>query len=181
MSELGATAFPAAAGDQARLPFRLRGKAKKVALVAHILAAVGWFGVAVVVAFCAIAASATGDATLSQALYRTMETSPWLSIPIGLTAVATGTLLGLGTAFGLIRHWWLVAKSAIAVAVIVTDAVLVGSVAHDAAVSGEASPPLYGSTIAHVVLLAVATVLSVFKPLGRTPRGRRVLATKVER
>jgi hypothetical protein len=104
-----------------------------------------------------------------------METAPWLSIPAGLVAVATGGLLGLGTSFGVIRHWWVVAKIGIAVAVIVTDAVLVGHVAHDAATTGDPTAPLYGSTIAHVVMLGVVTVLSVFKPRGRTPWGRSSL------
>ena len=45
----------------------------------------------------------------------------------------------------------------------------------DDAVAGRVGPPLYGSTIAHVVVLGVATVLSVFKPRGRTPWGRRQL------
>ena len=80
------------------------------------------------------------------------QTAPWLSIPAGLAAVATGVLLGLGTSFGLVRHWWVVVKIVIAAAVIVTDAVLVGHVAHDA-VAGRVGPPLYGSTIAHVVVL----------------------------
>lgn len=66
------------------------------------------------------------------------------------------------------------AKIAITGAVIITDAVLVTRVAHDAAFAGVTSAPLYGSTIAHVVLLAVATVLSVFKPKGRTQWGRRL-------
>ena len=152
------------------------GRARKIALTAHILASVGWFGVAVAVVFCAIAAVTTGDPSLSHALYRTIETSIWLSIPAGVAAVANGSLLGLGGSFGLNRHWWVVAKIVIAVGVIVTDAVLVGHVAHEALVSG-AAPPLYGSTIAHVVLLACATVLSVFKPRGRTPWGRRTVAT----
>ena len=155
--------------------FRLRGRAHKLALTAHILTSVGWFGIAIVVAFCGLAAAASDDRVLASALYRTMETAPWLSIPAGLAAVATGVLLGLGTSFGLVRHWWVVVKIVIAAAVIVTDAVLVGHVAHDA-VAGRVGPPLYGSTIAHVVVLGVATVLSVFKPRGRTPWGRRQLA-----
>ena len=96
--------------------FRLRGRAHKVALTAHILTAVGWFGIAVVVAFCGLAAAASDDRLLATALYRTMETAPWLSIPAGLAAVATGVLLGLGTSFGLIRHWWVVVKIVIAAA-----------------------------------------------------------------
>lgn len=101
-----------------------------------------------------------------------IEMVPWLSIPLGLLAVASGTLLGLGTKWGLVRHWWVVAKIAISVAVIVTDAVLIRRVAHDAAVNGN---PIYGPIIAHVVVLAIATVLSVFKPRGRVnarPRSR---------
>jgi hypothetical protein len=141
-------------------------------LCVHILTSVGWFGVAVVVAFCGLVAAFTGDATLPPVLYRTMQTAPWLSIPMGLAAAATGVVLGLGTTFGLVRNWWVVAKIAISAAVVITDAVLVGRVAHDALVTGHAPVPLYGSTIAHVVMLAVATVLSVFKPRGRTPWSR---------
>ena len=56
-------------------------------------------------------------------------------------------------------------------AVIVTDAFVVGNAAHDAA-TGAAANSLYGPVIAHVVVLAIATGLSVFKPRGRTPFGR---------
>ncbi len=153
--------------------FRLRRHPHKIALTAHILTAVGWFGIAIAVAFCAIASALTNDETLSRALYRTLETLPWLSIPTGVTAVGTGALLGLGTAYGLVRYWWVVTKIVIAIAVILTDALIVVVVAHDAAVTGQAQPPLYGGTIAHVVALAVATVLSVFKPWGRTPWASR--------
>ena len=156
--------------------FRLRRKAHKAVLCAHILTSVGWFGVAVVVAGCGLLAAFTGDASLPPALYRTVQTAPWLSIPMGLAAVATGVVLGLGTTFGLVRNWWVVAKIAISAAVVVTDAVLVGRVAHDALVTGRPPAPLFGSTIAHVVVLVVATVLSVFKPRGRTPWARRAAA-----
>jgi hypothetical protein len=158
--------------------FRLRGKAHKTALWAHILTSAAWFGVAVMVAFCGLAAAFTDDPTLSHALYRTMETAPWLSIPVGLTAVATGVVLSLGTPFGLVRHWWVVAKIVIAALVVATDAFLVGRVAHHAVLVGHGSNPLRDSTIAHVVVLGVATWLSVFKPRGRTPHGRRVLDTR---
>jgi hypothetical protein len=149
--------------------FRLRRRAHKVALTAHILTSVGWFGVAFAVAFCGIGAVATNDPNVSRALYRVIEVAPWLSIPTGLGAFATGILLSLGTTYGLVRHWWVITKIVIAAAVVVTDAVLVGRVAADAVLTNHASAPLYGSTIAHVVVLAAATVLSVFKPWGRTP------------
>jgi hypothetical protein len=162
------------AGHTASPPqFRLRGRAHQAVLCAHILTSVGWFGIALAVAGAALLASATSDVTLPPVLYRTIQTAPWLSVPVGLASFATGVALGMGTTFGLVRHWWVVAKIAIAGAVVVTDAVLVGRVAHDALVSGRAPTPLFGSTIAHVVMLGVATFLSVFKPRGRTPWGRR--------
>lgn len=153
--------------------FRLRRRAHKIALTAHVLTSVGWFGVAGMVAFAAVMAEATKDREFAHSVYRTLEVFPWLSIPVGLAAVATGALLSLGTKYGFVRHRWVVAKIVISIAVIVTDAVLLARFAHDAAVDDSASTPLYHGAIAHVVVLAVATVLSVFKPKGLTRWGRR--------
>lgn len=57
------------------------------------------------VAFSRLVAAATSDRPLVHALYRTIRTSPWLSVPVGLLAVATGVLMGMGTRYGLVRHW----------------------------------------------------------------------------
>ena len=156
--------------------FSLRGRVHKAALTAHVLSSVGWFGVAVLVAFCAITASSAGDPGYAKAMYHAVETAPWLSVPLGLVAVLTGVILSVGTTWGLVRHWWVVAKIVIAVAVIVTDPIVLATAAHDAIRSGNAAdviPP----TIAHCVMLGVATILSIFKPRGRTPWGKRLLAT----
>ena len=153
--------------------FRLRRRAHKVALTAHVLTSVGWFGVAAMVAFVAIVADTTRDPEFAHSMYRTLEMFPWLSIPLGAAAVVTGAILSLGTKYGFIRHWWVVAKIAISIAVIVTDALLLARFAHSAAVDGTASTPLAHGAVAHVVVLAVATVLSVFKPRGLTAWGRR--------
>lgn len=156
-------------------PNRLRGRAHQAALTAHVLSSVGWFGAAVVVAFCCIAAASTGDAATADAYLRTIETSPWLTVPLGAVAVVTGAVLSLGTVWGFVRHWWLVAKLVIAAVMIVTDVVIVAPAARDSLASGSATH-LFGPTIAHCVALGIATVLSVFKPKGRTPWGKRVEA-----
>jgi hypothetical protein len=174
-STLAVTAERPAARPRPPAGFRLRRRAHRWALWAHVLTSAAWFGVAVMVVFCAIAAATTHDPALSHALYRTLETVPWLSIPVGLASVATGGLLSVGTTYGLLRHWWVVAKIVISALVIGTDALLVRRVAHHAVLVGHGSGPLRDSTIAHVVVLGVATWLSVFKPRGRTPLGRRKL------
>src|SRR3954469_20188382 len=104
--------------------FRLRKKAHKTVLTVHIITSVGWFGIAVAVAFLAISAAVTGDRALSRALYRTLEITPYLSIPTGAVAFGIGAFLSVGTIWGLVRHWWVVAKIGISIAVIVTDLVV---------------------------------------------------------
>ncbi|HEV8298963.1 MAG TPA: hypothetical protein VGQ20_16770 [Acidimicrobiales bacterium] len=153
--------------------FRLARGARKVALLGHVLASVGWFGMAIVVAAAGITAAATGDATLPPVLYRVMADAVWLTVPMGLVAAATGVVLGVGTTWGLVKHGWVVAKIVITTAVLVTDPIVVSRAANRALSSGDAPRPLYGSTIAHCVMLTVATALSVFKPGGRTPFARR--------
>jgi hypothetical protein len=165
-----------------RTGFRLTRRSHKVVLIAHVLTAVSWFGVAATVVFCAVAAAVTNDPKTADGLIRVIGTIPWLSIPLGLIAAATGTLLSLGTRWGLVRHWWVVAKIVIAVAVLVTDATLIAAVAHDAAATGNPAR-LFGSPIIpHVVVLAAATILSIVKPRGRTPFGTREapVATRVD-
>ena len=58
------------------------------------------------------------------------------------------------------------------VPVVITDLLVIAPQAHDAA-QGHLSGRLLDPAIAHCVVLAIATVVSLVKPLGRTPRGRR--------
>lgn len=159
--------------------YRLRGVVHKATLTAHILTSVGWLGVAVLVAFAGYAASITDDQDLTLACYRVMETSPWLTIPFALVAGTTGVLLGLGTNHGLVRRWWVVIKIAITLVVMVTDALVVRNVARDAVAGGVATTDVFGPITAHVVMLTAATILSTFKPGGRTPWYRRLRAAEV--
>ena len=80
--------------------FRLSRTPRKIALLAHVLASVGWFGMAIMVAAAGVTAAATGDATLPSFLYRVMADAVWLTVPMGVLALATGVLLGVGTKWG---------------------------------------------------------------------------------
>jgi hypothetical protein len=152
--------------------FHLTRRPRLVVLAAHVLASVGWFGVAVLVAFLLVAASSTGDDALARSLYRAVETSVWLTVPLGAVGAATGVVLGLGTKWGLARYWWVVIKEVAVVPVVVTDLLVVAPAAHDGA-QGLLSGRLLDPAIAHVVVLGLATVVSLVKPFGRTARGRR--------
>lgn len=145
--------------------FRLGRRTRVAVLTAHVLAAVGWFGIAATVAFFGSTAAATGDDALREALPTAMRTAIGLSIPAGLLTAATGIVLGVGTRWGLTRYWWVLAKEAITIAVVVTDPLVLLPAIRDALDGGSVDAP-FGPMTAHVVLLAVATVLSTVEPFG---------------
>jgi hypothetical protein len=64
-----------------------------------------------------------------------------------------------------------VLKEVAFVPLVVTDLVVVGPTAHDAARGSTVAGIDPG--IAHYVVLAVATIVSIVNPFGRTPLGRR--------
>lgn len=136
----------------------------KALLVSHILTAVGWFGLAITVAFIGIVGSSNDDI----AYYKVIESTLDLSIPLGLAAAATGITLSLTTRWGLVKHWWVLLKEAGAVAVIATDVLVVAPTMSDAVESGRPGE-MPGPVFAHCVVLALATILSVVKPKARTP------------
>ena len=147
-------------------------RGRRVALIAHVLSSVGWFGVAALVLFLLVAAEGSTENQLARGLYRAVETSLWLSVPLAAVSGLTGVLLGLGTPWGIAKHWWVVVKEVAFVPLVVTDLLVVGPSVHDAARGLSQGGPL-DPAIAHCVVLALATVVSIVKPFGRTPRGRR--------
>jgi len=168
-STLTSTRPPVVRRPERRLHLGKRGR--RTALIAHVLSSVGWFGVAALVLFLLVVAQNTGDAGLARGLYRSVETSLWLSVPLAAVSGLSGVLLGLGTPWGLAKHWWVVLKELAFVPLVVTDLLVVGPTVHDAArnVSAAHFPD---PAIAHCVVLALATVVSIVKPFGRTARGR---------
>lgn len=146
--------------------WRLPKRAHQGLLTAHVLASVGWFGVAVAVLFCALVGQSRDDV----AFFEVVDATLALSIPLGLASAVTGVALSVTTRWGLARHWWVVLKELGTVAVIATDVLVVAPTmarAVDAGVPAEVPGPVY----AHVVVLALATVLSIVKPKARTPLG----------
>jgi hypothetical protein len=153
-------AAPASRGPRRRL--------RQGLLIVHVLSAVGWFGLAITVAFCGLVGRSRGDL----AFYEVIRSTLGLSVPLGLAAAASGVALSLTTRWGLLRHWWIVAKELITIAVIVTDVAIVGPEMTEAIDAGTANA-MPGPVFAHCVVLAIATALSVLKPRARTPLGKR--------
>ncbi|HEX4644802.1 MAG TPA: DUF2269 domain-containing protein [Verrucomicrobiae bacterium] len=153
---------------------------QKLALLAHITFSIGWFGAVVPYLALAIAALTSDDEQMIRAACLSMKFIGWLVIvPFSFAALLTGLVQSLGTRWGLFRYWWVVAKLVLTVfAVIVLwqhmrDVSRVSLMTKAGAVSSaELRPELIHSAGGLLVLLVIMT-LSVFKPWGMTPRGRR--------
>ncbi|QYX76162.1 hypothetical protein [Streptomyces akebiae] len=161
-------------------PARLR----KATLTAHVTASLGWLGA--VAAFLALAvAGLVSDAPQTvRSSYVAMELVGWFVIvPLAGASLVTGVVQSLGTVWGLLRHYWVIAKlliTVVATVVLLVHMQPVGHLADAAARAALADGELEGMRIqliadaaaALVVLLAAAS-LSVFKPRGVTALGRR--------
>ncbi|MGH3935796.1 MAG: hypothetical protein ACRDS1_12605 [Pseudonocardiaceae bacterium] len=99
-------------------------------------------------------------------------------IPVVFISLTSGLVLALSTPWGLVRHWWVLAKCGIAVVLTTTGLVLMLP-RLDQVVAGNGEPVQLQTLLARslaLVLLLAATGLSVVKPWGKTPHGRAVQA-----
>jgi hypothetical protein len=157
---------------------------RKLALTAHIILSVGWLGAVVAYLALAIGGLTSPDGQMVRAAYLSMEFIGWyVIVPFSLAALVAGLVESVGTPWGLFRHWWVLAKF-----LLISSATIV-LLMHMQAVtrmSGFASEITLSSTdfralriqlLVHaaggLLVLIAATVVSVYKPWGMTPYGRR--------
>jgi hypothetical protein len=153
---------------------------QKLSLLAHITFSVGWFGAVVPYLALAIAALASRDEQTVRAACLSMNLIGWFVIvPFSLAALVSGLVQSLGTRWGLLRHWWILAKLVLTIFAVVIlfqhmrDVSRVALMAKETVLSSaDLRPELIHSAGGLLVLLAAMT-LSVFKPWGMTPYGRR--------
>ncbi len=89
-------------------------------------------------------------------------------IPLSFAALLSGTLLGLGTKWGVFRYPWVVAKLLLIISVIAVGAlVLKGGMDAMLTGGGGAEGRLIAGAAYDVAALTAATALGVFKPGGR--------------
>lgn len=158
----------------------LNRRGRKALLAAHVLVSGTWLGAVIANLFLGISAVATSRGDLADAYYVTMDRLVNNLMPAAAIAtLATGLLLSLATKWGLLRHYWVVAKFVLAIATVVVGvAVIDGAIqktiaARAAAHSVATGDLLLPAIIATPAMLASAATLAITKPWGRTRRGRR--------
>jgi uncharacterized membrane protein len=149
-------------------------------LVAHLIVSGTWLGAVVADLFLGISAATTGREDMADAYYAVMDRLVNNLMPAAAIAtLATGLLLALTTKWGLVRHYWVLAKLVLGVATVVVgvaaiDRAIQDTIAARAADHSAAASDLLLPAIATTpLMLATALTLPITKPWGRTRRGRR--------
>ncbi|HVV83374.1 MAG TPA: hypothetical protein VHE35_09855 [Kofleriaceae bacterium] len=154
---------------------------RKLTLTTHVTISVGWLGAVVAYLALAIAALASDDPVLVRAAYVSMEVIGWyVIVSCAIGALLTGVIQSLTTPWGLFRHHWVLTKfilTTVATLVLVKHMPLVSQMAEQARSSSADAGMVRVHLLVHaagglLVLIAVS-VLSIYKPWGRTAYGRR--------
>lgn len=159
---------------------------RRLALTAHITTSVGWLGAVAVFLVLAVVGLRADDSQTMRGIYIALDLTGWrVIVPLSLATLATGLIQSLGTAWGLFRHYWVIVKLVIAVLATFVLLLHMGPVSYlaRAAANGlftttdllSLRMQLVVDAAAAVLVLLVATALSVYKPRGVTPYGWRKL------
>jgi hypothetical protein len=165
----------------AALPLGLR----KFTLTSHVSASVSFLGAVASFFALAVAGLASREAQTIQAVYVAMDViTVTVIVPLSFAALLTGLIQSLGTRWGLFRHYWVLVKfllTLVTTVVLLQQLDAISYMARTAADMSLASGEfrwLRTSLAAHaaggLLVLLVATALSVYKPPGLTPHGVRV-------
>lgn len=159
---------------------------RKAALTVHIISSVGWLGAIAAFLVLAIAGLTSADPQLVRAAYVGMNLVGWMMIfPLSLASLISGIVQGLGTVWGLFRHYWVLIKliiTVLATALLLVHLQPVTAMA-DMALAAELGPSdmngmriqLVADAGAAILALLITSILSVYKPRGLTRHGQKVL------
>jgi hypothetical protein len=148
---------------------------RKTLLTVHVATAVGWLGSDFVMLALGISGLSGADTdVVYPAMYLVARV---VFAPLSFVVLAVAVLNGLLTPWGLFRWWWVVVKLALVTVMVVLVVVsLLPGLAQAADLRGALA---LGDRVNMVVapsvsttMMLVATVLSTFKPWGRTPWSR---------
>lgn len=162
---------------------KLTSTARKAGLTLHLATSVGWIGALAVFLVHAAASQTSKDPQVIRAAAVAMAASAWFVIlPLSIGTLVTGIVQAMGTAWGLLRHYWIAFKLVLTIIATTVLLLKLGPISELAAetvkssFSGSDMVGLRMSLLLHavggLVILLTALVLAVFKPSGLiSPRG----------
>lgn len=165
---------------------------RKLTLTAHVASSVGWLGALAVFFAHALASVLSDSEPVVRAASLAMGLTAWFVImPLSIATLVTGLVQALGTAWGLMRHYWVLFKlvlSLMASGVLLLKMQPISRLADAAAEAGFVGGDLVGlrtSLTVHaaggLVVLLAALVLAIYKPAGLTWFAGHAGATRAPR
>ena len=157
---------------------------RKIALTTHVTFSVGLLGSIATFFALAIAGLTSANVQIIRSAYLAMDlAAQFVILPLAFASLLTGLIQALGTPWGLFRHYWILAKlllTVFATFVLLVKMELIGYAARLATeiILPRADLQTAGVELAvhaagGLVVLLVPTILSVYKPRGLTPYGKR--------
>ncbi len=155
---------------------------RKPLLILHVVSSIGLLGaVASFLVLALVGIMSMGSGTTEAAYLSMSALTWWLIVPLAFAVLAIGVAQSLLTNWGLLRHYWVVAKLALTIFAVAVLMVQTGTINLLAAAAADGSLGALGTEqaamVVHagggLVVLIVATVLSVYKPRGMTSLARR--------
>jgi hypothetical protein len=160
---------------------------RKLAVTAHVMSSVGWFGAVAAFLALAIAGVSFDDVDTVRGSFVAMNLiGEFVIVPLGIAALGTGLLVSLPTQWGLLRYYWVTVKLVLTIGatilLLVHQFTAVATAARRVVLAPAGTRPaveqlgnqlIVDSGLA-LAVLTVTTVLSIYKPWGRTRHGRRV-------
>jgi len=167
----------------------LSPRVRRTALVAHVASSVGWLGAVAAFLVLSVIGLRTNDSEVLRACYVAMDLlGRYLIVPLSLLALVTGVMQSLITQWGLFRHYWVVTKLVLTVgatallllhqytAVASAAKLALGEATLPDALLGQLGRQLTMDAVLAIVVLMIATVLSILKPWGAIRVGTRSVA-----
>jgi hypothetical protein len=163
----------------ARRPWRLGGSTRKAVLLVHTLSAGIWLGIDVIVGMLVFGAWLTDDPDARSVAWRALGAyTLWPMLLAGLVCLVSGIVLGLASRYGLIRYTWVAIKLVLNVVLVLLIVVLLRPMLARLAAGTPGTSDLAFPPVVSMAALTFASWLSVFKPWGLSPKGRRDAARR---
>lgn len=154
---------------------------RKFALTVHLTFSIGWVGAVVAYLGLGVAAVTSDQVRTVRAAWTAMELTGWyVIVPLAVGSLLTGVIMGLGTKWGLFRHYWVVFSlglTVFATVILLFHMPTVSSVAKMAQQAEGRALESLGGDLFHpgvgLAVLLLIQVLNMYKPQGLTPYGQR--------
>ncbi len=166
---------------------RLSPRARKVWLTLHVGISVGWLGLGLAMSALALTGLLAETHAVRHGAYELMHIFDLtIVIPSMMLSIITGLVTALCTPWGLLKHWWVLVKFVISLAIPAAAAAfqarwiieLAARTQDPAAQPGGLGVAVAVCMVCYTTLLWTATTLSVVKPWGRTRWGRTDLEAR---